>query len=60
MAVAGRTGRSGLWDDESWEVLCARHVQLARQTGALTVLPIALRSRIFVHGLWGEWTRAHR
>jgi DNA-binding CsgD family transcriptional regulator len=43
-----------LWDDESWEVLCDQHVRLARQVGALTVLPIALRSRIFVHGLWGE------
>ncbi len=30
-------------------MLCTRHVKLARQAGALTVLPIALRSRIFVH-----------
>jgi DNA-binding CsgD family transcriptional regulator len=51
--LAGRVAQD-LWDDESWEVLCARNVQLARQTGELTVLPIALRSRIFVHGLWGE------
>ena len=43
-----------LWDDESWEVLCTRHVGLARQAGALTVLPIALRSRIFVHVFAGE------
>jgi hypothetical protein len=42
------------WDDESWEVLCTQHVRLARQTGTLAVLPIALRSRIFQHGLWGE------
>jgi DNA-binding NarL/FixJ family response regulator len=35
-------------------VLCTQHVRLARQTGALAVLPIALRSRIFQHGLWGE------
>ena len=51
--LAGRVAQD-LWDDESWEVLCIQHVRLARQTGALTVLPIALRSRIFQHGLWGE------
>jgi DNA-binding CsgD family transcriptional regulator len=51
--LAGRVAQD-LWDDESWEVLCTQHVRLARQTGALTVLPIALRSRIFQHGLWGE------
>ena len=51
--LAGRVAQD-LWDDESWEVLCTQHVGLARQTGALTVLPIALRSRIFQHGLWGE------
>ncbi len=31
-----------VWDDESWSVLSARHVQLARDAGALTVLPLAL------------------
>ena len=31
-----------LWDDESWHVLSARHVALAREAGALTVLPLAL------------------
>jgi len=51
--LVGRVAQD-LWDDESWEVLCTQHVRLARQTGALTVLPIALRSRIFQHGLWGE------
>jgi DNA-binding CsgD family transcriptional regulator len=30
-----------LWDDESWEALSARHVQLAREAGALTALPLA-------------------
>jgi DNA-binding CsgD family transcriptional regulator len=35
-------------------VLCIRHVRLAREAGALTALPIALRSRIFVHTFWGE------
>jgi DNA-binding CsgD family transcriptional regulator len=31
-----------LWDDESWYVLSDRYVQLARDAGALTVLPLAL------------------
>ena len=51
--LAGRVAQD-LWDDESWEALCTQHVRLARQTGTLAVLPIALRSRIFQHGLWGE------
>jgi DNA-binding CsgD family transcriptional regulator len=51
--LAGRVA-DDLWDDESWEVLCTRHVKLAQQAGALAVLPIALRSRIFVHVFAGE------
>jgi DNA-binding CsgD family transcriptional regulator len=35
-----------LWDDDSWDLLSARHVQVARSAGALTVLSIALGSRI--------------
>jgi DNA-binding CsgD family transcriptional regulator len=31
-----------LWDEESWRVLSDRYVQLARNAGALTVLPLAL------------------
>jgi DNA-binding CsgD family transcriptional regulator len=34
------------WDDESWDVLSARLVNLARDAGALTVLPIALLERL--------------
>jgi DNA-binding CsgD family transcriptional regulator len=51
--LAGRVSQD-LWDDETWEVLCAQHVRITRQAGALTVLPIALRSRIFVHAFWGQ------
>jgi DNA-binding CsgD family transcriptional regulator len=51
--LVGRVAHD-LWDDESWHVLCARHVSVARQTGALALLPIALRSRIFVHAMAGE------
>jgi DNA-binding CsgD family transcriptional regulator len=31
-----------LFDDESWHLLATRHVRIARDTGALGVLPIAL------------------
>jgi DNA-binding CsgD family transcriptional regulator len=47
-----------LWDDESWEVLCTRHVQLARDTGALTVLHLALNQRMAVHEHAGELAAA--
>ena len=43
-----------LKDDDSWHALATRHVELARQTGALTVLPAALRARIIVHVVSGE------
>jgi DNA-binding CsgD family transcriptional regulator len=47
-----------LWDDESWESLCTRHVRLARQAGALTVLPIALNARVGMHLYAGELAEA--
>ena len=34
-----------LWDAGRWDALSARHVQLARQSGALSELPLALISR---------------
>ncbi|MFG1931264.1 AAA family ATPase [Mycobacterium sp. NPDC048908] len=33
------------WDDDGWDVLSARHVELARDTGALSELPLALSTR---------------
>ncbi|GAA1240391.1 LuxR family transcriptional regulator [Pseudonocardia aurantiaca] len=47
-----------LWDDETWEVLATRHLQLARDAGALTTLPVALNSRIAAHVFAGELTAA--
>ena len=47
-----------LWDDESWHELAARHVRLARDSGALAVLPIALNTRIGVHLGAGELAAA--
>jgi DNA-binding CsgD family transcriptional regulator len=43
-----------LWDHESWTILSARHVDLARTTGALSVLPLTLHSRAIAHVFAGE------
>jgi DNA-binding CsgD family transcriptional regulator len=51
--LAGRVAHA-LWDDETWEALCRLHVRLARQTGALAVLPIAMRSLVVLHAFTGE------
>jgi DNA-binding CsgD family transcriptional regulator len=55
--VAGIVARH-VWDDESWDVLSDRHVQLARGIGALSELPIALNSRAFMLLFAGELTAA--
>jgi DNA-binding CsgD family transcriptional regulator len=36
-----------LWDDDRWEQLSARYLRLARETGALSELPLALTARIY-------------
>jgi DNA-binding CsgD family transcriptional regulator len=40
---------SELWDDDTWEQLATRHVRVARATGALAVLPMALVYRSGTH-----------
>jgi len=47
-----------LWDDEAWEVLSLRHVALAREAGALGVLPIALNQRAGLHLHGGDFGAA--
>jgi RNA polymerase sigma factor (sigma-70 family) len=47
-----------LWDDAGWEALSERHVRLARGTGALGELPLALTQRVYVHLFAGELTAA--
>jgi DNA-binding CsgD family transcriptional regulator len=47
-----------IWDDEGWDVLSARHVELARSAGALTELPLALSSRAVMLLSAGELTAA--
>jgi hypothetical protein len=47
-----------LWDDQSAYVLSGHHLQLARQTGALSELPLASGSRTSILVFCGELTAA--
>jgi DNA-binding CsgD family transcriptional regulator len=47
-----------LWDDGRWEAISERHVQIARETGALGELPLALSQRVYAHLFAGELTKA--
>jgi DNA-binding CsgD family transcriptional regulator len=47
-----------LWDDELWYVLATRGLRVARETGALSVLPIAATYRAAVHVHAGEFGAA--
>ena len=56
--VAPEPLASELWDDDTWQELATRAVQLARDTGALAVLPVALSYRACVHVHAGEFASA--
>lgn len=43
-----------LWDDQAWEEVAARWLQLVRDTGVLASLPLALNGRIAEHAFAGE------
>ena len=43
-----------LWDWKSWEILSAKHVELARLSGALAPLSIALNARGVVTAWYGD------
>ncbi len=47
-----------LWDDDNWYVLSARHAQLARDAGALTVLPFALTLHATINVYAGQFAVA--
>ena len=47
-----------LWDDDRWQLLTDQHVQLARDVGALSELPMALSARGFVLLFAGELVEA--
>ena len=47
-----------VWDDERWEALATRFVQVARTAGSLSELPLALTTRAHMHLFAGELTAA--
>lgn len=47
-----------LWDDDAWHQLATQAVRLARDAGALAVLPLALVYRAGVHVQAGEFATA--
>jgi DNA-binding CsgD family transcriptional regulator len=57
-ALASRIAGDGPWDYEGWEALVSRQVRLVREAGALSLLPVALLSRIHVHLFAGELAAA--
>ncbi|NEM06182.1 helix-turn-helix transcriptional regulator [Geodermatophilus normandii] len=48
-----------LWDDASWDALTRRHVAVARESGAVGALPLALGRRLLVPLLAGDLTAAN-
>jgi DNA-binding CsgD family transcriptional regulator len=47
-----------LWDDVRWQAISEAHVEMARQTGALGELPLALSQRVYAHLFAGELSTA--
>ena len=47
-----------LWEDARWEAISESHVQIARETGALGELPLALSQRVYAHLFAGELATA--
>ena len=43
-----------LWDDETWDLLSARQLDLVRSTGALSAIPFVLTARSAVHLVSGD------
>jgi DNA-binding CsgD family transcriptional regulator len=56
--VAPEPLAADLWDDETWHELAESAVRIARDAGALAVLPIALSYRAGVHVHAGEFAAA--
>ncbi|WP_332872724.1 ATP-binding protein [Kribbella monticola] len=46
------------WDDQSWDILSGRHSRLARETGALSQLVLALNSRTVFELFTGHFRTA--
>ncbi len=57
LPLACRLSRD-VWDDESWYALSERLIEMARDGGALAVLPVALLSGVSIHLMVGEFATA--
>jgi len=55
---AGAISALELWDGDSWQLLVARQVQFARETGALVHLQLALNLLAWTHLVVGELASA--
>jgi DNA-binding CsgD family transcriptional regulator len=55
--LAARIART-LADDQAWDELTARHLELARRTGAFSQLPVALADRVVVELVSGRFAVA--
>jgi DNA-binding CsgD family transcriptional regulator len=55
--LAGRVA-AFIWDYDGWDALTKRQIQVARDAGALSVLPLALNTRAAVHIFAGELAAA--
>ncbi|MFC5262169.1 AAA family ATPase [Kribbella qitaiheensis] len=49
---------SDLWDDRAWDRLTRRHLKIVRNAGALSALPLALNTRVFVDLFAGDLAAA--
>jgi DNA-binding CsgD family transcriptional regulator len=58
LALASRIAGDAPWDFEAWEALVSRHIQLVREAGALSLLPVALVARLHAHVFAGELAAA--
>jgi DNA-binding CsgD family transcriptional regulator len=47
-----------LWDEETWRLLATRELERARETGALTAVPLALSQLSYIHITSGELATA--
>jgi DNA-binding CsgD family transcriptional regulator len=58
LPIASRIPGDALWDYKSWDLLGSRHIRLAREAGALAVLPVALSSRACMKCFGGDLATA--
>ncbi len=56
--IAQECAAGELWDDDAWHDVAATAVRLARESGALAMLPMALAMRAGIHVFGGDFEAA--